>query len=127
MQLAGYYNRQTEYEKMFAALEQRATIEPNNPEAHYTLASFYWDMAYRDFRLKEEEKKNYISKGLSEVDRALEIKPDYVEALTYRGLLLRLEANMEKNADRQKALMKEAEELQGRAKDLQRKKTEGVS
>ena len=33
MQLAGYYNRQGEFDKTIEALEQRAAKEPNNPEA----------------------------------------------------------------------------------------------
>ena len=33
MQLAGFYNRQGEFEKTMAALDERAKKEPNNPEA----------------------------------------------------------------------------------------------
>ena len=126
MQLAGYYNRQGEFDKTIQALEQRAAKEPNNPEAHYTIASYYWDKAYRDFRLKDTEKKDMVLKGVEAVDRALQIKPDYLEAVVYKGLLLRLEANLEKDVNRQQALLKEAEALQARAKDLQKKKTAGI-
>ena len=67
MQLAGYYNRQGEFEKTIEALEQRAAKEPNNPEAFYTIATYYWDKAFRDFRLKEPEKKDFIQKGIDAV------------------------------------------------------------
>jgi hypothetical protein len=77
-------------------LNQRR-IEPNNPEAFYTISTYYWDKAYRDFRLKEPEKKEYVLKGLEQVDKALQLKPDYMEALTYKNLLLRLQANLEKD------------------------------
>ena len=127
MQLARYYNTQGEFEKTIDALQQRASREPNNPEAHYTIASYYWDEAFRDFRLKEDQKRDYISRGLTEVDQAIKIKADYIEAITYKGLLLRLQANMEKDATRQKQLLTEAERLQAQAKELQKKKTEGVS
>jgi tetratricopeptide (TPR) repeat protein len=127
MQLAGYYNRQGEFEKTMEALHQRAAKEPDNPEAHYYIANYYWDKVFRDFRLREPEKRDYINKGLDAVDKAIQIKADYIEAITYRGLLLRLEANLEKNADRQRALLREAEELQQRARDLQKKRTAGVS
>lgn len=127
MQLASYYNRQGEFEKTIAALQQRADREPTNPEAHYTIASYYWDEAFRDFRLKEDQKKDYVDKGLTEVNQAIKIKPDYIEAITYKGLLLRLQANMEKSLDRQRALIAEAEALQNQAKDLQKKKASGVS
>ena len=127
MQLASFYNGQGEFDKTIEALQQRASREPNNPEAHYTIASYYWDEAFRDFRLKEEQKRDYVEKGLVQVDQAIKIKPDYIEAITYKGLLLRLQANMEKDATKQRALLKEAEDLQARAKELQKKKTEGVS
>ena len=38
MTLAGYYNRQGQFDKTIEALEQRAAKEPNNPEAFYTIA-----------------------------------------------------------------------------------------
>jgi tetratricopeptide (TPR) repeat protein len=124
--LAAYYNRQGEFEKTIAALEQRAAKEPQNPEAHYTIASYYWDKAYRDFKLKDPEKKEMVQKGIAEVDKALQIKNDYLEAVVYKGLLLRLQANLEKEPAKQQALLKEAEALQTRAKELQKKKTAGV-
>ena len=65
LQLAGFYNRQEEFEKTIDALNQRAAIEPNNPEAFYTISTYYWDKAYRDFRLKEPEKKEFVLKGIA--------------------------------------------------------------
>ena len=41
----GYYNRQGNFEKTMEAWENRAKAEPNNPEAHYTVATYYWDKA----------------------------------------------------------------------------------
>lgn len=126
MQLAGYYNRQGEFDKTIEALQQRAEKEPNNPEAHYTIASFYWDKAYRDFRLTDADKKKYVLSGVEEVDKALQIKPDYMEAVVYKGLLLRLQANLEKDPAKQQALLKEATVLQDRAKELRKQKAAGV-
>jgi tetratricopeptide (TPR) repeat protein len=127
MQLAGYYNRQGQFDKTIEALEQRASKEPNNPEAYYTISTFYWDKAFRDPRLKESEKKDYVQKGIQAVDHALQIKPDYAEALVYKGLLLRLEANMEKDRDKQQALLKQADQLRDKANDLRKQKASGVS
>ena len=105
MQVAGYYNRQGQFDKTIEALEQRAQREPNNPEAFYTISTFYWDKAFRDARLKEAEKKEFVIKGIEAVDHAIQIKPDYAEALVYKGLLLRLEANLEKDPAKQKQLL----------------------
>ena len=126
LQLAGFYNRQEEFDKTIEALNQRAAIEPNNPEAFYTISTYYWDKAYRDFRLKEPEKKEFVMKGLEQVDKALQLKSDYMEALTYKNLLLRLQANLEKDQAKQQALLKEADKLRDQALDLQKKQAAGI-
>jgi tetratricopeptide (TPR) repeat protein len=126
LQLAGFYNRQEEFDKTIEALQQRASIEPNNPEAFYTISTYYWDKAYRDFRLKEPEKKELVQKGIETVDKALQLKPDYMEALTYKNLLLRLQANLEKDPAKQAALLKEADKLRDQALDLKKKQVAGV-
>jgi len=101
--LAGYYNRQGEFDKTIEALEARATLEPENPEAFHTIATYYWDKAFRDLRLTDPEKRDYVLKGIDAADRAIAIKADYMEALTYKNLLLRVRANLEKDPKLQKA------------------------
>jgi tetratricopeptide (TPR) repeat protein len=125
MTLAGYYNRQGQFDKTIEALEERAAKEPNNPEAFYTIATYYWDEAYRDFKLKEAEKKTFVQKGIEAIDHALQIKPDYMEALVYKNLLLRLEANLEKDPKKQSDLLKEADRLRDKAQELRKAKTAG--
>jgi tetratricopeptide (TPR) repeat protein len=127
MTLAGYYNRQGHFDKTIEALEERAAKEPNNPEAFYTIATYYWDEAYRDFKLKENEKRAYVGKGVEAVDHALQIKPDYMEALVYKNLLLRLQANLEKDPAKQQQLIKDADKLRDRAQELRKQKAAGVS
>ena len=127
MTLAGYYNRQGHFDKTIEALEERAAKEPNNPEAFYTIATYYWDEAYRDFKLKENEKKAFVGKGVEAVDHALQIKPDYMEALVYKNLLLRLQANLEKDPAKQQQLIKDADKLRDRAQELRKQKAAGVS
>jgi tetratricopeptide (TPR) repeat protein len=127
MQLAGYYNRQGQFDKTIEALEQRAAKEPNNPEAFYTISTFYWDKAFRDARLKETDKKDFVLKGVEAVDHALQIKPDYAEALVYKGLLLRLQANLEKDPKKQQDLLKEADKLRDKAQDLRKQKAAGAT
>jgi predicted Zn-dependent protease len=122
MQLAGFYNRQGEFEKTIEALQQRASNEPNNPEAFYTMATYYWDKAYRDFRLPEAEKIKYVQSGVDAVDKAISLKGDYMEALVYKNLLLRLQANLEKSPAKQQALLKEADEFRNRAEELRKQK-----
>jgi len=115
LNLAGYYNRRGDFAKTVAALTQRVAIEPSNPEGPYTLATYYWEKAYRGTALSDGQKAAYIAAGLSNVDKALQLKPEYLEALTYKNLLLRLQANLESDPDAQKALIAEADKLRDQA------------
>jgi len=127
LNLAAYYNRQGQFDKTIEALETRAIKEPNNPEAFYTISVYYWEKAYRDFKLTDKEKRDLVDKGEASVEKALKLKPDYVEAIVYKGLLLRLQANLEKDPAKQQSLIKEAEALSARASELRKTKAAGVT
>ena len=73
LQLAGFYNRNEQFEQTIEALRARAALEPDNPEAFYTIATYYWEKAFRDFRLTDEEEAEHVMLGLTEVDKALEL------------------------------------------------------
>lgn len=125
MQLAGFYNRQGDFAKTIEALGERVKLEPNNPEAHYTVATYYWDKAYRDFRLSDKEKLQYVLDGIAAVDRAIAIKEDYMEAITYKNLLLRLQANLITDRAKQLALLKEADALRDKANEMRKQRQAG--
>ena len=119
--LAAFYNRQGEFDKTMEALHARAEKEPNNPEAFYTIATYYWEKAYRDFTTPEPDKIKFVNEGLTAVDKAIELKPDYFEALTYKGLLLRAQALLIKDPAKQQSLLKEADQYRDRAVEIQKK------
>jgi tetratricopeptide (TPR) repeat protein len=122
---AGFYNRQGDFPKTIAALEQAAALEPNNPEGYHRVAVFYWDKSRGDFRLSANEKKDFITKGLAMEDKALSLNPDYLEAMTYKNILLRLKANMETDPKKQKELIDEADKLRNKVIDAQKRKQTG--
>src|SRR3954468_7726714 len=124
--LASFYNRQGKFNKTIDALEQRAAKEANNPEAWQTIAVYYQDEARKDTKLKENEKRDYINKGLVAADKALDIKPDYADAMTYKGLLLRLAANVEKDPAKQQDFLKKAKEMQDKSEEVRKKKASGA-
>jgi tetratricopeptide (TPR) repeat protein len=123
--LAAYYNRQGEFDKSMEALKARADREPNNPEAFYTMATYYWEKAYRDFSLSDGEKMKYVQLGIEAINKALMLNDQYMEALVYKNLLLRVQANLERNPARQQALLREATELQNRAEEIRKQNLAG--
>ena len=120
--LAAFYDRQGEFQKVIDALNERAAHEPSNPEAHHVIATYYWNEAYKNFKLTDAEKRKYVQAGMDEADKALALKPDYFEALTYKNLLLRSMALLEKDPAKQQALLKQADQLRDKAQALQKQK-----
>jgi tetratricopeptide (TPR) repeat protein len=118
--VGGYYNRQGDFAKLVENLTKRIELEPQNPEAYYTLATYYWDKASRDFRLSDKEKLQLVEDGLAAIDKALGIKADYMEAITYKGLLLRTKAIVIKDPKEQQRLLKEAQELSAKAEAMRK-------
>ena len=127
LQLAGFYNRSGEFELTIDALEQRARIEPDNPEAFYTISTFYWEKAFRDFRITQDQKAEYIAAGIAAADSAIGLNDRYVDALVYKNILLRMQANMTTDLDEQEALIEEADELRNRAEELQKQQQAGAA
>jgi len=118
--VANYYNRQGDFPKTIDALEKAAALEPNNPEGYHRVAVFY-----QDFRLSPAQKKDYIMKGLQMEDKALTLNPEYTDAMTYKNILLRLQANTEKDPKKQKELIDEADRLRNKVIDAQKRKQTG--
>ncbi len=118
LQLAGFYDRTEQFDQTIAALRARVALEPDNPEGFYTIAQHYWNKALRDFRISDEQEEEYVTLGLTEVDKALALNADYAEALTYKGLLLRMQVDLTDDLDLREALLVEADALRERAEEL---------
>ncbi len=126
-QLAGFYNRNEEFDQTIAALRERSVLEPENPEAFYIIGTYFWEKAFRDFRLSDEEEEEYVMLGLAEVDKALALNADYIEALTYKNILMRMQANLTDDLDAREELIAEADVLRDRAQELQTQRASGAS
>ena len=100
MTLAGYYNRQGQFDKTIDALEEargEGAEQPGGALHHRHL--LLGRGAPKNFRLKDRPRRRTTSKkGWRRSTRRLQIKPDYIEAIVYKGLLLRLQANFEKGS-----------------------------
>jgi tetratricopeptide (TPR) repeat protein len=115
-----YYNRQGEFEKTIEAYTKAAELDPNNPQGFHLIGGYYQDKASKDFRLTPAQKKLYNEKGIEAENKALQLNPNYVDALVYKNILLRQLANTEKDPARQKELLNEADERRNKAIGLQK-------
>jgi len=98
------------YEKLIA-------VEPNNADAYYSIGFIAWSKWYpvygnaranlgmkqedpgpiKDKKVKEELKAKYgpvIDGGLAALDKALQINPEYDDAMAYENLLVRERADL---------------------------------
>lgn len=123
---AQFYNRKGEFDRAMDSFARITQIEPKNPQNFYQMAVFYEEKVRKDFTLKPAQVADYLTKGMEAVDKALELRPDYFEALTYKNLLLRQQASkVEKNPKRQQELIRQADEYQKRAIDTRNRQQTG--
>jgi tetratricopeptide (TPR) repeat protein len=124
--LAGYLNRQGKFEETMEALNKRTEYEPNNPEAFHYVATFYQDKIAKDVGLAKAKQREYALAGIAAEDKALALNPNYAEAMIYKNILLRYQANTERDPAVQKRLIAQADELRNKAMAMQKKANEGV-
>jgi len=127
--LAGFFNKplwegKARFEEAVTTLERCAALAPNDAGGYQKVAAFYWDKAYRDPLLDDKTKEAYVEKGMEAVNKAIEIKPDYFEAVIYKGLLYRVKAILAKNPVLRQQYLDEAQALQKRGLDLKRQQDE---
>ena len=115
---AGFYVKQGNFERAMELLENSAATDPSNPSGHFMVATYYWERAQKDQRLTPVEKRTYLNRGIEATDRALALNADYMEALTYKNIMLRMLANMETDTTRRAQMIAEADTLRNRAIEL---------
>jgi tetratricopeptide (TPR) repeat protein len=125
-QLANFYNKRGEFDKAVQAYEEQTKLVPNDPQVYWRLSAFYYEKVSKDYRIPPKQQVEYIDRGLAAADKALSIKKDFVEALTYKNLLLRQQARLEKDPAKQKALIAQADDLLNQAKELNKLKQKGA-
>jgi tetratricopeptide (TPR) repeat protein len=128
--LAAFYNKplwdgRSKFDQAIDVLLSCAALDPNNAEGYQKVATFYWDKSYRDPMLNDEQKTMYADKGLEAVDKALQIKPDYFEAVIFKGLLYRVKATVETNPRLRQQYLEQAATLQKQGLDLKKQQQAG--
>jgi TonB family protein len=119
MTLAGLYQRSGQFAEAVGAVEQVAAMQASDPAAQHIVATFYEQKVRVDTGLSPADRVRYIQSGIAAEDRALGLKPDYVDAMIVKNILLRHQANAETNATTRAQLIAEADQLRSRAIELQ--------
>jgi TonB family protein len=102
-----------------ALVERLAAGDPGDKALQLMVVTYYWELLFKNKGLTPQQSSTFMKNGLDAADRALALDADYVDALVYKNILLRLKANAADPTARQ-ALLAEADALRARALELNR-------
>jgi tetratricopeptide (TPR) repeat protein len=104
-----------------AALKAARGAIPATADARQMMLVYLWDVATRTTGVAAADSRTLLLEAVQAADAALKLRPDYVETLVYKSLVLRSLAPLEADAARAKALLAEADRLRERAEAVRKK------
>jgi len=134
--------------------QRHIQLKPDDPEPYYWIAVIDWTLAYRangemrmDYNKSNVRKQvkdtdplpptlrsQYVSKygqlieeGIADLQKAISLKPDYDDAMSYLNLLYRRKADTVESADERANLMKQADDLLDKVREIKQKRAEQPS
>jgi tetratricopeptide (TPR) repeat protein len=125
--IAQMYFKKGDFDTAVVWLKKRLEVEGNNPEVYYLIGVQAWDRSYNFPDLSPETRAKIVEEGLQSLNKALEIKPDYFEAITYVNLLYREKAKMETDPAKKKEYTEIADKYLQQALDLRKKAKEAAA
>lgn len=106
---------------------KRVEIAPDEPEGHVALAVMAWNFSNSNM-VADSLRTPLLDEGVKSAERAIELKPDYFEALVYANLLYREKAKYAANDAERAEYEKRYTEYQERARQVgEKQKKDGAS
>jgi tetratricopeptide (TPR) repeat protein len=129
--------------------QKHIDLKPNDPEPYYWIGVIDWTLAFRqNAELRSAYNKDHINKqvkegdalpapvradyvgkdgalvdeGIDRLKKAIQLRPDYDDAMAYLNLLYRRKADMVESADERASYQKQADELVDKVKEIKQKK-----
>jgi len=150
-QMAGTPYDPKKFEESKSYHQKHIDLKPNDPEPYYWIGVIDWTLAFRaNGELRAGYNKDHINKqvkdtdplpavlradyttkfgplvdeGIDKLKKSIEVKPDYDDAMAYLNLLYRRKADMVESADERAALLKQADDLVDKVKEIKQKRSE---
>jgi tetratricopeptide (TPR) repeat protein len=125
--IAQMYFKKGDFDTAVVWLKKRLEVEGNNPEVYYLIGVQAWDRSYNFPDLNPEQRAKIVEEGMQALNKALEIKPDYFEAISYINLLYREKAKIETDPAKKKEFTEAADKFLAQALEMRKKakETEG--
>jgi len=131
--------------------QRHIQLKPDDPEPYYWIGVIDWTLAFRangEMRIaynKDNIRKQvkdtdplpaavrteYASKygaiideGITDLQKAITLRPDYDDAMAYLNLLYRRKADMVETPDERASLLKQADDLVDKVKEIKQKRAD---
>ena len=129
--------------------QRHIQIKPEDPEPYYWIGVIDWTLAFRangelrkDYNEKNIRKQvrdtdplppairgeylakygSLIDEGITDLQKAISLRPDYDDAMAYLNLLYRRKADTVTSADERASLQKQADDLVDKVKEVKQKR-----
>src|SRR6202790_2053805 len=150
-QMAGQPFDPKKFEESKSYHQRHIQLKPDDPEPYYWIGVIDWTLAFRaNGEMRVDYNKNniknqagdnqplppairgeYASKygplieeGINDLQKAISLRPDYDDAMAYLNLLYRRKADMVESQDERAALLKQADDLVDKVKEIKQKRSE---
>ena len=131
--------------------QKHIEIKPNDPEPYYWVGVIDWALCFRmNNEMRAEYNKNNIKKqvkdtdplpasirseygakcsalvdeGIAALQKSIQLKPDYDDAMAYLNLLYRRKGDLVESADERDSYLKQADDLVDKVKEIKQKRAE---
>jgi tetratricopeptide (TPR) repeat protein len=150
-QMAGQPFDPKRFEESKSYHQKHIQLKPEDPEPYYWIGVIDWTLAFRangemrldynknnvkkqvrdDQPLPDSVRKEYADKygplvdeGIADLQKAISLRPDYDDAMAYLNLLYRRKADMVETADERASLLKQADDLVDKVKEIKQRRAE---
>ena len=150
-QMAGTPYSPKMFEESKTYHQKHIDLKPSDPESYYWIGVIDWTLAFRaNGEMRAAYNKDHINKqvkdvdplppavraeytskfgpmvdeGIADLQKAIQIRPDYDDAMAYLNLLYRRKADMVESADERASLQKQADDLVDKVKEVKQKRAE---
>ena len=153
-QMAGTPYDPKKFEESKTYHQKHIELKPNDPEPYYWIGVIDWTLSFRaNGELRQAYNKDHINKqvkdtdalpaavrtdyatkygamvdeGIADLQHAIQLRPDYDDAMAYLNLLYRRKADMVESAEERASLQKQADDLIDKVKEIKQKRAEQPS
>jgi hypothetical protein len=93
---------------------------PGDPNTWYTLGVVRWVEVYQTPAAERQKLKARLREGHEALDKALQLEPNFGDAMLYKSLMYRLDAEMAGSPEAAKPFIVRADELMAKAIELKK-------